>query len=296
MLESRVKKLFKIFGRSHLNRNVYNNERTFEQIRKHYEVEKSLAKKLLNSSREERILIYKTMYDELFAKIPNHPRLRRRKDLKGIRKVIQYQIKIFNKVVKNVNASTVLLEFGPGDCAFSFEMCKYVKKVFSVDISNQVSDINEIPENFELIIYDGYHLQIPSKSIDVIYSNQLIEHIHPDDISIHFQLAKQLLKKNGKYIFLTPHRFSGPHDISYYFSDEAEGFHLKEWTYKEISQVLKRVGYSNWKMYWKIKGTVIWIPNVIMLSFEKLVGYLPRKIQRKISRYIFPEIVMVVEK
>ena len=42
--------------------------RSFSQVRNHYLVEKAIAKRLKQASREERKLIYATMYDDLFSK------------------------------------------------------------------------------------------------------------------------------------------------------------------------------------------------------------------------------------
>ena len=100
----------------------------------------------------------------------------------------------------------------------------------------------ETPRNFELIVYDGYELPIPDNTIDVVFSDQLIEHFHPDDTLFHFRLVRRILKPGGVYVFRTPHGFSGPHDISQYFCHSAKGFHLKEWTYVELSRLLHQVG------------------------------------------------------
>ena len=49
--------------------------RTLKQIQNHYIVEKALAQKLKQSTRGERTKLYSIMYDELFSKVPDHPRL-----------------------------------------------------------------------------------------------------------------------------------------------------------------------------------------------------------------------------
>ncbi|MGH8055857.1 MAG: class I SAM-dependent methyltransferase, partial [Candidatus Entotheonellia bacterium] len=202
-------------------------QRTLAQLQNHYAVEKALATRLKNAPRAERPLIYATMYDELFAKVPDHPRLVKREDPLTRGRRIRRALRLVQPVIR---PSTVFLEFGPGDCRFAFEVCKYVQKVYGVDISQPMSRTAEMPSNFESIVYDGYRLPLADDSIDVMFSDQLIEHLHPEDTGGHLQTAQRLLKRGGRYIFTTPHRFTGPHDISRYFSDEAEGFHLKEWT------------------------------------------------------------------
>lgn len=50
---------------------------TIEQIIEHYEVEKALATRLRNSTREDRIQrsLYTSIYDEIFRKVPYHTML-----------------------------------------------------------------------------------------------------------------------------------------------------------------------------------------------------------------------------
>ena len=83
----------------------------------------------------------------------------------------------------------------------------------------------------------NFLVTIDEESLDIVFSDQLIEHFHPEETELHFRLVNRILKKGGKYIFRTPHALTGPHDISKYFCDEPEGFHLKEWTFSELNIV-----------------------------------------------------------
>ncbi len=44
--------------------------RSSEQVKEHYEIEKALATRLRESSREERRTLYASLYDELFQRVP----------------------------------------------------------------------------------------------------------------------------------------------------------------------------------------------------------------------------------
>ncbi len=268
--------------------------RSFEQIKNHYLVEKAIAKKLMQSSREERKLIYATMYNDLFSKVPDHPRLRRREDKQ---KTIQANRKKFAFISRYLNKSVVFMEFAPGDCKFALEVARYVKFVYAVDISDQRSKDDKAPDNFKLIIYDGYSLnEIEANSVDIIFSDQLIEHFHPEDTEHHFRLAYNILKKGGKYAFLTPHGFTGPHDVSQYFSDVPECFHLKEWTYTELRKLLKGIGYLRINSYWYAKRIKIKMPYLYFIILEMVLGLFPKKYIRFFCRYLIPLIYCVVIK
>ena len=49
--------------------------RTKQQITEHYEIEKELASKLKNATKEERKIFYTKLYDELYKRVPHHPQL-----------------------------------------------------------------------------------------------------------------------------------------------------------------------------------------------------------------------------
>ena len=95
---------------------------------------------------------------------------------------------------------------------------------------------------------DGINLQQfePANHYDLVISDQVIEHFHPDDLSTHFQNAYNILKVDGRYIFSTPHCHTGPGDVSFVFNyDDAAGMHLKEYTYSELIEPLTNAGFKH---------------------------------------------------
>lgn len=86
----------------------------------------------------------------------------------------------------------------------------------------------------------------PADTFDAVISDQVIEHLHPDDLGRHLREARELLREGGKYIIGTPHRFDGPSDVSAVFGyTESAGMHLKEYTYAELVGQLRAAGYSD---------------------------------------------------
>jgi SAM-dependent methyltransferase len=263
--------------------------RSYEQIRNHYEVERAIADRLRGSSREERRAIYGGMYDELFAKVPDHPRLTRRSSPEMTRKANRTKERLLGKMV---GPDTVVLEFGPGDCQFAKAIARRAGYVYGVDISDQTGTDAERPDNFELIVYDGFELSLSDDTVDVAFSDQLIEHFHPEDTVEHFKLVRRILKPGGVYIFRTPHKFRGPADVSRYFSDEPRGFHLKEWSFGEVGRALHQAGFSSWRGYWSVKGYRIRFPHVYSAALERLLPALPRRVGRGLSRYLLPTLLV----
>jgi SAM-dependent methyltransferase len=268
--------------------------RSYEQILNHYLVEKSIANRLKKSNREGRKLIFETMYEELFSKVPDHPRMTRRnsEQLTAIANKNKFSI-----VHRFLDKSLVFAEFAPGDCRFAVEVAKHVKYVYGIDISDQRNPTDSFPENFNLIVYDGYNLnEIESNSIDIMFSDQLIEHFHPKDTKFHFELVHRILRVGGKYVFRTPHLLSGPHDISQYFCDEPECFHLKEWTYTEIKTILTDLKYSGFHTRWHGKGIDLRLPYKYFAMCEQILGLFPKRYIKKVAKYLIPSLYVVAVK
>jgi SAM-dependent methyltransferase len=267
-------------------------DRSYESVRRHFEVERAIALRLKAAGREERKRIYSTMYDQLFTQVPDHPRLTRRADPV---QTAQMNRRKLGLIAPFIRPDGKVLEFGAGDCRFAFELAKLARKVYAVDIADQIGADAVRPGNFELVVYNGYDLDLAASSIDTAFSDQLIEHLHPEDTEYHFRLVHRTLKPGGVYIFRTPHRLTGPHDVSRYFSRHAEGFHLKEWTYGELAELLSHVGFERLVAYWFGRGRLVRLPLAAFRTTEALLQRLPR-CTRGPMKYLLPGISIAAYK
>jgi len=94
---------------------------------------------------------------------------------------------------------------------------------------------------------DGIHLAQfePEESYDVLISRHVVEHMHPDDVQAHCIHAFKILKPGGRYVLTTPHKASGPSDITRVFGHaDPLGMHLKEYTYRELATPLRGAGFT----------------------------------------------------
>ncbi len=258
--------------------------RSNAQLMNHYLVEKELANRVRCSSREERQTLLPKLYDELFARVPDHPRLTRRENFEESDRSVEARLKILRGLLSK---STVFLEIAPGDCRLAYAVAKHVARVYAADISDQSTPRIDRPSNFELVLFDGFHLDIPSTFADVVFSYQFLEHLHPDDLGAHMDLVARVLKPGGVYVLDTPHSFSGPHDISRYFCDKAEGFHMHEWTYEEIAKLGNRHGFNRMSVY---RFGRRWdTPLALMATrmMESLLRILPERLRWRLSQRFF---------
>jgi len=270
-------------------------ERSQERLRRHYEVEKALADRLRRTtSREDRAKLYESMYDTLFAAVPDHPRLTRARDAAFIERVNRGRLAIVSSYLR---PDARVLDIGAGDCTFSFELARRAQNVTAIEISEGSSALEGAPQNFQLLLYDGFNLPVAPGTIDLAFSDQLVEHLHVDDAEWHFKMIAQALAPGGHYVFRTPHRFTGPHDVSMYFTKgDPQGFHMKEWTYGELRTVLRKTGYGHLTAIWCGKGFALRVPFWVMVAKEKALRPLPRGLRRKISVLPFPSLTIAARK
>lgn len=262
-------------------------KRTFAEIKKTYELEKELARKLRESSKHERLdlNLYTSVYDEFFSQLPEHPAQKLKDDPGATASVVAQWMPVLEKFLY---PDATFLEIGPGDCSLSLEVAKNVKKVYAVDVSNEVTKNIDMPPNFELVISNGCTIPVAKNSINIAYSHQMIEHLHPDDAFEQLQNIYEALVPGGIYICITPNRLSGPHDTSKFFDDIATGWHLKEYTVTELYDLFRAVGFSRVR-YDKIKSNAqIKLPlNLLTVSglrvSEAILETLPSSLKRKLS-------------
>lgn len=218
------------------------NHNTDKQIREHYLLEKKLAKRILNSSPENRGHVTAEAYDTLYSSIPWHPRLNDSLEIEQDK--IRNKLLFFEHLLK---PNQDILEIGAGTGYFIRYLAHRTQgRCVGVDISRETLIKHpEDPPNLELLNMDAVNLNFPSNMFDLAISSQLVEHLHPNDTEEHINSVFNILKKNGVYAFDTPNRLTGPHDVSRFFDEVATGFHLKEWTYRELVSPLKKVGFRN---------------------------------------------------
>jgi SAM-dependent methyltransferase len=256
-----------------------NPERTREQLRHHYEVERRLAARLLAAPRGQRFHMLTGLYEELFREVPDHPRLVTKLTPEMSRSEVMGQMQFLRRFLRK---DMTLLEIGPGDCALSFEAAKSVRRVYAVDVDAVLFRNARPPANFRLFLSDGVSVPVPP-GVDLAYSNQLMEHLHPEDARQQLSNIFAALAAGGTYVCITPNRLNGPHDISRAFSDEPRGFHLKEYTMSELHALLIATGFRSVVAYACTKSVWFRVPMGLIRILEAALGRLPARPRRAIA-------------
>jgi SAM-dependent methyltransferase len=240
-------------------------------------LEKHLAQKLMHTNREERRTAYKILYGELFQKFPNiafNPE-------SDITHKIKWQMKFLKPFL---NRNIVFVEVGAGNCLLSLEVANYVKQVIAYEVADAIPHIENKPNNLHLKIFDGIDFSEPNNSVDVIYINQVFEHIHPDDIFHHLTQYYNILNPEGKIVIVTPNSLTGPYDISRNYSLIPVGFHLKEYTYKELYKILTDIGFKKPRIFIGSKKVGYFPLNALwVIALEGIYNKVPLAIRYKLK-------------
>jgi len=214
-------------------------DRTIAQIIEHYCLETELARRLKMSDRPARRKLYREVYEELFAKISHHPQHTRPHT--GSEHV-EAQAGLLRTLVPQ---GGVFVEIGAGDGRLSIAMAGHCAQVVAVDVTATIADTTAPPANFRFLLTDGTAFDLEDDSVDFAYSNQLMEHLHPDDAREQLREIYRILRHGGRYFCITPNANSGPHDISMFFDRRASGLHLKEYSYGSLAQEMRIAGFAS---------------------------------------------------
>ena len=255
--------------------------RSFERIREHYLIEKELADRLRRATKTERRHLYTTVYDELFRRVHDHPQLTRKAGAESRAAEVAARLKLLRRYLR---PDITYLEVGPGDCSLAVAVAQQVRKAYAVDVSEEIAAGISLPENLTYVLSDGSNIPVPAGSIDLAYSDQLLEHLHPDDALAHLEDIYDALAPGGVYVCLTPNRLTGPHDISRYFDEVATGFHLREYTVGELTQLFRMVGFRKLKVLAGGAGVHAPLPPVLIRMIERFLTMLPGRFGRTLAR------------
>jgi SAM-dependent methyltransferase len=256
--------------------------RSPERLRFHYEVERELSDRLRTASAAERTTLYGELYNELFARVTDHPQLVRKASEQQRTAGAFAQVALLEQWL---TPDMHVLEIGAGDCAVTRVLSARVRKVTAVDVSDAIAS-GTLPDNVDLRITDGRTLPVENGTVDLAYSNQLLEHLHPDDAGLHAREVRRVLRDGGRYVCLTPHRFAGPSDISKHFDEEATGFHLKEYTLGDLQVLFKSAGFRRVDVLARAKALNFLMPVTPLVAAERLLERQPPARRRRVAGFI----------
>lgn len=253
-----------------LNREI----RRPDRLRAHYEIERELAERLRASQPEERGSLYSEVYTELFARLSDHPQHNTDPEKRQRNTAIQVAF-----LLPLLPSSAIFVEVGCGDAAVTQAVAAHVQEAVGIDVTGALIDSTIAPANFQFARSNGTNLPLVDGAVDLVYSNQLMEHLHPDDAQQQLKEVIRVLRPGGRYICSTPNRLTGPHDISCYFDYQPRGFHLREYDHTSLAQMFWSAGFRSIRAVVAVKGRRMTLPIRPVSFVEQLLTGLPPQVQ-----------------
>lgn len=216
---------------------------TAEMVRHHWVLERNLTKRLLASGPDERAEVFESCYTTLY------------RECDWLNQFCQPRYKSedlsYQHFLQLLGSAKTVYEIGSGQARLIKYLARHGYACTATEITTERGECYaEESANLEWHTSDGVNLERfePSNHYDVAISTQVIEHIHPSDLITHLRGVREILKDGGKYIFNTPHKLFGPHDLSLVFQkDVAMCMHLKEYYYFELAAALREAGFTELK-------------------------------------------------
>jgi SAM-dependent methyltransferase len=257
-------------------------QQTAEQLREHYEVERELADRLRRASKEERRALYGVVYAERSARIPHHPLVAAAADPEARARAVEPQARLIRRFVGPRDS---FLEIGAGDAAVTLAVAPHVARATAVDVTDALAPTHG-PDGFEFVAFDGFELPLPRGGVDFVYSNDVVEHLHPDDLDDHLRGVLRVLRAGGRYLCVTPNRLSGPHDVSRHFAETPQGFHLREYTLGELADRFTAAGFREAATLTSVAGYAVdRVPGLhVARAAEAVLERLPHRARRRAAR------------
>jgi SAM-dependent methyltransferase len=258
-------------------------EQTHDNTHEQCVFETRIATKLRNATPTERKRLYNEVYGEYFEAFPEA--LRPAHDNPGSN--VAYELAFAKRFV---SSDAIVAEVGPGRCEFAIALATYCKCIYAVDVTD-LSPGESRPANFRHVLTNGIQIPLPDYSVNMVISNQLMEHLHPDDAADQLQEIFRILRPGGSYICVTPNRLHGPHDSSARFEDlpcpvvdgtfVANGLHLKEYTNFELFQLFRSVGFRRTRHFAGARGVYFEFPANAMILAERWARRIPMKLRKR---------------
>jgi len=108
--------------------------------------------------------------------------------------------KEFGFLERRFTPRTVFMEIGGSDCTLAQHAASFVERVYAIDVSGQFLYNVLAPSNLRLVLCDGVRIPVPETAVDLAWSGNFMEHLHPDDAAEHLRSVCRALVPGGQYL------------------------------------------------------------------------------------------------
>ncbi|MGY4234706.1 SAM-dependent methyltransferase [Bradyrhizobium sp. USDA 4449] len=245
-----------------------------------FQKERELASMIRSASPEHRDRAYQQAYSEFYRLFPAFEQNDSMEESR-----VKTTLAFLERFIRG---SRIVIEVGAGHCYLAEAVAKHASLVVALDVAPLV-DSSNFPSNLRHQVYDGKAIPVDANSADLVLSDNVLEHLHPDDALPQVDDMVRTLKTSGYIVILTPNKTNGPHDGSAGFTVNPEGLHLHEYTSLEIKRLLLRAGCKSVRAYIGAKGKYVAILPEIAAVVEWTASLFPRRFLRQRNiRWLLP--------
>jgi 2-polyprenyl-3-methyl-5-hydroxy-6-metoxy-1,4-benzoquinol methylase len=227
---------------------------TFQEWRqRHYEIERRYARQILETPKgsDERRHVFQRAYSDVIGNIIEvyDPGCGETKYTDTVVGIVKSLLSLSGKDA--AKHATKIFDLGCGSGHLLVALAKDGYNVYGIDVSEASiveakKDLSPFAKSDQVQNGDVLDYNPPAK-FDIIVMDNVIEHLVPDETADILTKCYEMLDEEGYLVVLTPHSFSGPHDISKYFlpfGSKAEGFHLREFSFTDMDESLRHAGFE----------------------------------------------------
>ncbi|MBJ7329210.1 MAG: methyltransferase domain-containing protein [Solirubrobacteraceae bacterium] len=214
-------------------------ELTLDDLRRHLVVELDVTRELLASTPETRRETFAAGYERIYRELWWFNAIESAE--------ASAPVDIRNWVAMIGSAPRRVYEVGAGEGRLARTLARAGYDVTATDISAARGGARDDEPGLRWEETDGINLHEHAETgaYDAVISDQVVEHLHPDDLVPHLRNARRLLRPGGCYAMRTPHGPSGPYDSSAAFGfPEALATHLREYDFRSRVAAFHAAGYT----------------------------------------------------
>ncbi|MDJ0637267.1 MAG: methyltransferase domain-containing protein [Paracoccaceae bacterium] len=239
----------------------FGDEIGLHHVEKHASLEWDLTGRLKRSDPDERAAVFQSAYNTLYAELPWLA------GTSGSERHAEW--------CKVLKPKSKIIEIGSGAGSLVRFLSDQGHHCVGTELSDQRgATLAPRDGSVKWQATDGVHLTEyhDAGAHDHVISDQVVEHMHPDDLPVHLRSARELLRDGGSYVVRTPHRSAGPHDLSRVFGfDEPCFMHLKEYTIDNFATLAQEAGYRRATMI--VAVPTFWSRNRLVIESRLLTSF-----------------------
>jgi SAM-dependent methyltransferase len=243
-------------------------------LRSQFEFERAAAQVLLSASASQRPDLYKKIYAEFYERFGG---VDEQCHLDKI--AVKSQIAFVERFLKRGRDTFFEVGYGSGELCIA--VAKIAKNCIGVDAVGDRRASMPALANCTFLQDDVASFTLPDSSVDVAFSSQVLEHLHPDDCRMLIGNVFRALRPGGVFVNIVPNWLTGPHDVSAHFSPTAQGLHLHEYDNGELSALMRASGFTRCTSYVGAKGAFIPLPSALVAVIEKGLRAVPRALRKQ---------------